>query len=151
LKNQKAVDISQKKLSRNVVELLESIPDLRDKIEQDRADIEDMKREKFDATTWHEAGRPEGPQLDDETRHMQKIRNRERGMLRTQQLLNRIENALKKLESDPDYPILRMRYLEGMTNEQVAEKLFCSNTTLWRRQKKLIRKLERKLFGADAF
>jgi RNA polymerase sigma factor (sigma-70 family) len=139
-----------KKSFRDVVELLESIPDRRDKIEQDEMDIADMKQEKFDTTTWHDIKRPEGPQLDDNIRHLQKISNRERTQKRTEKLIRRIETAMEKMKTDPDYVILEMRYLQGMSNEQIAEKLNYGSTTVWRRHNRLIRKLERKLFGADA-
>jgi RNA polymerase sigma factor (sigma-70 family) len=139
-----------KRLHKDVITLLDSMSDLRDKIDQDKEDIEDMKREKFDENAWHDIKKLEGPQLDDQTRHMQKIRNRERSKLRTEQLLNRISKALEKIEDEDGYKIIEMKYLQGMSNEQIAEKLNYGATTVWRKHNRLIEKLERKLFGADA-
>jgi RNA polymerase sigma factor (sigma-70 family) len=139
-----------KKSFKDVIELLESIPDLQDKIEQDELDIADMKREKFDTTTWHDIKKPEGLQLDDNTRHLQKIRNRERAQKRTENLLRRIENVLDKVKTEDGYEILEMRYLKNMTIEQIAEELHYSKQTIWRKHNKIITKLKRKLFGADA-
>jgi RNA polymerase sigma factor (sigma-70 family) len=139
-----------KKSFKDAIELLESIPDLKDKIEQDKLDIADMKQEKFDTSTWHDIKRPGGPQLDDEVRHLQKIRRREREEKRTENLLRRIETALSKMREEADYQILEMKYLKGMTIDQISEELHYSKQTIWRKHNKIIAKLKRKLFGADA-
>ena len=139
-----------KKSFKDVIELLESIPDLQDKIEQDEMDIADMKREKFDETTWHDIKKPSGPVLDDNIRHLQKIRNRERAQKRTENLLRRLENVLDKVKTEDGYEILEMRYLKNMTIEQISEELHYSKQTIWRKHNKIVTKLKRKLFGADA-
>jgi RNA polymerase sigma factor (sigma-70 family) len=139
-----------KKSLKDVIELLESIPDLQDKIEQDELDIADMKREKFDETTWHDTKKPSGPVLDDNIRHLQKIRNRERAQKRTENLLKRINNVLDKVRDEDGYEILEMRYLRGMTSEQISKELHYSTQTVWRKHNKIVTKLKRKLFGADA-
>ena len=141
---------SEKRSFKDVIVLLESIPDLKDKIEQDELDIADMKQEKFDNTTWHDIKRPEGPQLDDSIRHLQKIRNRERAQKRTEKLLQRIENVIEKVKGEDGYEILEMRYIKEMTVEQIADELHYSKQTVWRRHNKIVSKLKRKLFGADA-
>jgi RNA polymerase sigma factor (sigma-70 family) len=139
-----------KKSSKDVIELLESITDLKDKIEQDELDIVDMKKEKFDSSTWHGIKKPEGPQMDDSIRHLQKIRNRERAQKRTKNLLNRLENMLQKVEGEDGYEILEMRYLKNMTIDQIADELHFTSRTIWRKHNKIVTKLNRKLFGADA-
>jgi RNA polymerase sigma factor (sigma-70 family) len=139
-----------KKTFRDVIELLESITDLHDKIEQDDLDIADMKREKTESNTWHDIKKPGGPVLDDNIRHLQKIRNRERAQKRTENLLRRIENVLDKVKAEDGYEILEMRYLKGMTMEQISEELHYSIRTISRKHNKIVTKLKRKLFGADA-
>jgi RNA polymerase sigma factor (sigma-70 family) len=139
-----------KKTFKDVIELLESIPDLQDKIDQDELDIADMKREKIESNTWHDIKKPGGPVLDDNIRHLQKIRNRERAQKRTQNLLRRIENVLDKVKTEDGYEILEMRYLKGMTVEQISDELHYSKQTIWRKHNKIVTKLKRKLFGADA-
>jgi RNA polymerase sigma factor (sigma-70 family) len=139
-----------KKSFKDVIELLESIPDLQDKIEQDEMDIADMKQEKFDTTTWHDIKKPGGPVLDDNIRHLQKIRNRERAQKRTEKLLQRIKNVLDKVKNEDGYEVLEMRYLKNMTVEQISEELHYSKQTIWRKHNKIVTKLKRKLFGADA-
>lgn len=139
-----------KKMIGKTVELLESIIDLKDKIEQDKADIEDLKKERFSEVDFHRIKPREGPPLDDETRHLQKIRNRERAMLRTSELLKRVETALSKMKNEDGYEILEMRYLRGMSTEQIAEELHYTKMTINRKRNKLIQKLGRKLHGVDA-
>lgn len=139
-----------KKSFKDVIELLESIPDLQDKIDQDELDIADMKLEESDGNTWHDIKGPEGPILDDDVRHLQKIRNRERAQKRTKNLLKRIENTLDKVKDEDGYEILEMRYLKGMTVEQISDELHYSKQTIWRKHNKIVAKLKRKLFGADA-
>jgi RNA polymerase sigma factor (sigma-70 family) len=139
-----------KKTFRDVIELLESIPDLKDKLEQDDLDIADMKREKTETNTWHDIKKPGGPVLDDNIRQLQKIRNRERAQKRTENLLRRIEKVLQKVKTEDGYEILEMRYLKGMTMEQISEELHYSIRTISRKHNKIVTKLKRKLFGADA-
>jgi RNA polymerase sigma factor (sigma-70 family) len=54
------------------------------------------------------------------------------------------------MREEADYQILEMKYLKGMTIDQIAEELHYSKQTIWRKHNKIIAKLKRKLFGADA-
>ncbi|MFA5130458.1 MAG: hypothetical protein WC477_06135 [Patescibacteria group bacterium] len=129
---------------------LYAIPQLRAKLEQDKLDIADLEREDFNQTSdWHTAKPPGGPKIDDEIRHKQKIARSERTMKRTQLMLAKIENALKVLENDDDYPIIRMRYIEHKTNAEIAEALSYHESTIARRKNRLMNKLQIVLFGAE--
>jgi RNA polymerase sigma factor (sigma-70 family) len=141
---------TKKQLVFDTIEILENIDSLKLKLDQDHEDIADMKQEKFDTSTWHDIKRPGGPQLDDEVRHLQKIRSRERSMLRTEQLLRRVERALNKLKSDPDYFVLEMRYFRHMSEQEIADQLHYSTQTVFRKRKKVIAKLTVLLYGSDA-
>jgi len=137
-------------MMKRTIEVLNSFDKLQKKVEQDKEDIEDMKQEKFDETVFHSSRRPEGPQLDDETRHMQKMRNRERGMLRTQRLLDRVSRAMDSMKGEEGYNILKMRYLDGKEMGQIAQELNCSTRTIERKHMKLLRKMKVLFYGADA-
>lgn len=140
---------NHKIMLKRTMDILNSYDKLQKKVEQDKADIDDMKQEKFDKTTFHLSRRPEGPQLDDEVRHLQKIRNRERGMLRTQRLLERIGKAMDGMGEDTE-GILKLKYIDNMSIDEIAEKLNCSRRTIERKHMKLLKKMKVLLYGADA-
>jgi DNA-directed RNA polymerase specialized sigma24 family protein len=135
---------------KRTVEALESIVDLKDKIAQDELDIADMEMEKKNISAWHGVKRPGGPALDDNTRHLQKIRNRERGMIRTQRLLNRILSAMDKLKREDGYEILQLKYIDGLSDEEIAKTLNYTVRSIQRKRCKLVGRINRKLLGADA-
>ena len=57
-----------------------------------------------------------------------------------------IEANMKAIESDPYYPILEMRYFNGYTQEQIALELGCSQVTVSKNKKRLVRELAMRMF-----
>lgn len=58
-----------------------------------------------------------------------------------------LENALKFTEDDPYGALLPMKYLDGMTDEEMAEKLHCQVSTVWRNRVRLMMMLTIYLYG----
>jgi RNA polymerase sigma factor (sigma-70 family) len=112
--------------------------------------VKDLKKERFTGNSLHCTRRPEGPQIDDEIRHKQKIRNRERAIIRTEILLDRLMRYMESMKGEEGYEILELRYIKGMTYEKIADKLQYSKSSIEKKHRKLLRKLKVLIYGADA-
>ena len=132
--------------------ILYSLDKLKIKVETDRQDIADMIAEKESRTAAHALRKPGGPELDDDIRHKQKVRNRERAMMRTEKLIHMVERSLDKIKDDDWYNIICYTYLvtPRMTVEEIAQKANCSVPTVFRQKKRLINEIAILLYGADA-
>ena len=51
---------------------------------------------------------------------------------------------------DEYYPIIRMKYFEGKTDEEIAPEIPCDPSTVRRNKSRLIRRIAVKLYGAQA-
>jgi predicted DNA-binding protein (UPF0251 family) len=147
---QKNEIVKLKKSYKKTVELLESIPMLKQKIKRDKRDVVDMKKESFGTSSFHTNKKPEGPKIDDEIRHLQKLRNRERALIRTEKLSGKLISLIMSMKNEEFGCVLEMRYIKGLSFGDIAEKLKCSKRTVERRHKKLIQKLQVLIDGADA-
>ena len=67
-----------------------------------------------------------------------------------QQEVDEMEAALKHIASDPYYPVIYQRYSKGQSDIEIAEKLFCDESTVRRNRARLIRRLAVCLYGAQA-
>lgn len=64
--------------------------------------------------------------------------------------INEVKYALSTIEEDPYYMIIEHKYFDSMTDQQIAEKINCDESTVRRNKSKLLRKLIIKLYGAAA-
>ena len=149
LKNME-INEKPKNTIKQTARLLESIKQLEAKVKKDKKDIRDLEAEEINKNLFHTIQKKTGPDLDDETRHLQKIRNRERAMKRTKIMLDRVMWYMKTLKDDDDYIILDLKYLKGLTIKEIAKKLECSTRTIERRQHNILQKMKVLLFGSDA-
>lgn len=67
----------------------------------------------------------------------------------TKKLCQKIETAMKTIQTDYYYEIIALYYFEGMTREEVAEHFNTSETTISRNKKRLIDSLSAVLFSDD--
>ncbi len=79
-----------------------------------------------------------------------KIQAIEDGIDDTRRYIGIIDNALDKIKGDKFFVIIRMKYNEGLTHEQIGEKLEVDATTIGRNKNRLIRKLSIYLFPDDS-
>lgn len=61
-----------------------------------------------------------------------------------------IEWALDHVRRDPYFCIFD-RYLYGLTDEQIADKIPCDPTTIWRNRRRLLLALVTLLYGTEAY
>lgn len=71
-------------------------------------------------------------------------------MMRTRQEVLRIDRALEVIKDDKHYDIIPMKYWDGVTMLEIAEKFECEDKTVRRNKNRLVNKLKIMLFGADA-
>lgn len=71
-------------------------------------------------------------------------------MMRTRQEVLRINRALEVIKDDKHYGIIPMKYWDGLTMLEIAEKFECEDKTVRRNKNRLVNKLKIMLFGADA-
>ncbi|WP_378955401.1 hypothetical protein [Pelosinus sp. sgz500959] len=69
---------------------------------------------------------------------------------RDQTEIDEIDFALEAVQEDEYYNVIRMKYFEGKSDEEIAEDISCDASTVRRNKSKLIRKIAVKLYGAQA-
>ena len=117
----------------------------------DAKDILDLRAEGQIYSTNHKISNSDewDAEIDDEIRHKQKIRNRERGMIRTEKLIERIDNALALLPKE-DYELITDLYFDKLAVTNVAQKRGCCVRTVCRNRKRIVTELMVLFYGADA-
>ena len=140
-----------KEAYRNTEHILYAYNTLNQKLAIDIQDILDLKAEHERYNTSHKKTRPEDwdADIDDEIRHTQKIRNRERGMVRTQKLIERIKHALSILDAK-EYELIAELYFDGLSVTEVAQTHGCSVKTVCKNRKRIVTDMMILLYGADA-
>lgn len=61
-----------------------------------------------------------------------------------------VEKALTAIEADTYYETVKGKYIDGRSDEQIAETIPCDYTTVWRNRKRLVQKVAVMLYGAQA-
>lgn len=61
-----------------------------------------------------------------------------------------VERALSVIADDTYYLAVTGKYIEGLTDEEIAEKIPCDPTTVWRNRKRLVKRLAVRLYGVEA-
>jgi hypothetical protein len=86
----------------------------------------------------------------EEERAEEQIAKIEKSIAYTQNFIKMIDDAVKKLENDSYYDIIRLKYFEGKTREEIAD--YFDNvdvSTISRNKSRLINKLKIDLFSDD--
>ena len=135
---------------RYIEDILSKFNSLKAKVRRDELDIEDLKKEQVHKDLYYEPHPPEGPDIDDETRHLQKIRRRWRSMVRKKKLIERFEKALDEIKADEYYRIIELKYFNHLSVGEIAKRIPCNERTVMRQSKRLINELIVIYYGAEA-
>jgi len=132
--------------------LLSSFECLKRKIELDKQDIDDLIKEGKSIEANHRLINPNewNPDIDDEIRHKQRIRRRERSMLNTERLVKKVERIIKEVENDKYYYVIQMHYFEEKGLPEIACDMQVSIRTLINERTRLLNKLSIFVYGARA-
>jgi RNA polymerase sigma factor (sigma-70 family) len=79
----------------------------------------------------------------------EKIEMIEFSIATTRNFIRIIENALDALRDDPYYDLIRLRYFEGCSREEIAEHFDCDVKTVTRNKNRLINLLQIRLFSDE--
>ena len=77
------------------------------------------------------------------------IKNIKKSIIKTQTVLNYIDNILSKFKNDPYYNIIELKYFEKMTQEEIAEKLQKDVSTINRNKNRLVNEIKVYLMPND--
>lgn len=79
----------------------------------------------------------------------QKKKEMEALLVRNRLAVKKIDKAVSFLSEDPYYDILRLKYFDGMAEEEIAEQLCCDPSTVRRNKNRLLERLAVIFFGID--
>ena len=79
----------------------------------------------------------------------EKIERIELSITTTKNFIRIIDDAIDILKDDPYYDLIRMRYFEGCTREEIAEYFSCDVSTVNRNKNRLINLLQIRLFSDE--
>lgn len=130
---------------------LYALPVLRQKVEDDKEKLEQIKTH----------GAPErsksivrfsrtGYRLTPEEMLEANIKYLEATIAADEYEIECVEKALTAIEADTYYETVKGKYIDGRSDEQIAETIPCDYTTVWRNRKRLVQKVAVMLYGAQA-
>lgn len=64
-------------------------------------------------------------------------------------IVDKIDTCFAALRTDPYIDVIRLYYIDGMTNTAVAREMYCSERTVRRNRKKLVREFAARLMADD--
>lgn len=144
-------EAGQRNYFKETERLLYSLPALRLKLAQDEEDLRDgfmLPKERSKDVIVPSKGNY-GPH-DPEAKEAAYIAERKRSMERTKREIQRIERALETIQDDEYYDIIPLKYWDGLSPAEIAERLNCDERTYRRHKNRLVNQLKVVLFGADA-
>ncbi len=154
LKLKKENMISFNKLSpyRKVELLLYNYNNFKEVIKDRQEQIEEIQQvgiRKKSGSIVKFTGDVKGIVSDDYTKAEEQITLIENSIAVTKNCISILDRALKELENEPYFDIIRMKYFEEMSREDIAAFYSVDVSTISRQKNKLIDKLKIKLFSDD--
>ncbi|WXR61217.1 sigma factor-like helix-turn-helix DNA-binding protein [Peptostreptococcaceae bacterium AGR-M142] len=86
---------------------------------------------------------------DDNEKAEEQIHNLELRIKNIEKFIEIINGALEKIEDDPYYEIITLKYVNNKTHEEIAEALDKDATTVGRHKNRLVNKLKTYLFAEE--
>lgn len=130
---------------------LYAVPVLRQKLMDDRERLEEIRkfgpRSKSKSITRFERT---GTRLSPEEIFEAVVIDMEATIAADEYELEIMEKALDFIRGDEYYEVISGRYLEDLTDDEVAERIPCDSSTVWRNRKRLVQRLAVLLYGAAA-
>ena len=123
---------------------LYAVPDLRAKLKDDQEELEDtrkygLKERSHSITRFFKSGVRLTPE-----------EIMEAAIAATSHELEALDKALASIRDDPYYLAVDGKYIQRMNDEDIAEKIHCDPSTVWRNRKRLVQRVAVRLYGVDA-
>lgn len=125
-----------------------AIPDLREKLKDDEGELEKARKGGLKERSYSVPR--SGVRLTPEEIMEAVIIDLEAAIAATSHELEALDKALASIQDDPYYLAVDGKYIQRMTDEEIAEKISCDPTTVWRNRKRLVQRVAVRLYGADA-
>ena len=137
---------------KNTESLLYKYPSLKKSIEDREEEIEYIKKYGFDKIRNSTSIVKMSTNLTNQKDYdidEEMIRSITRDVHKIKLVINRIDRVLKKFKDDKYIDIIRLKYFEGKTQEEIAEYFEKDYSTLWRNNKRLINEIKIYFFPND--
>lgn len=132
--------IRKKQILYNTRILMEQYTEMRKHVEEAVSEVEELKGSGFAV-------------LKSEYTYLESVR---RSKTKTALMITNIDRAMEELRKEYEekgilykWESFKMHYIDGLTNEEVADRMNCGKNTPSRWGKELIKKMSVKLFGVD--
>lgn len=123
-----------------------------DNIEKYNQDIDDLRKEtpgrSKDIVFFSTHGG--GTRLSADEIQEARILILQKKIYRDQTEIDEIDFAIQSVVDDFYYPVIKMKYFEGKSDEEIAEALNCDASTVRRNKNRIVRRIAVKLYGAQA-
>lgn len=130
---------------------LYAVPALRQKVEDDRERLNELRtrgpRGKSKSIVRFQSG---GSRLSPEEIFEVIVRDIEATIANDTYELECVEKALAYVQDDAYYVTVSGRYLEELPDEEIAGRIPCDTSTVWRNRKRLVQRIAVLLYGAAA-
>lgn len=134
---------------KNTESLLYKYNDLKKSIEDREEEIEEIKTEGLRGKSKSIFKIPTGSRNEDYDVEQDIIDGLIKDIKKTQLVINRIDRILSKLKTDKYIDIIRLKYFENKTQQEIADHFDKDPATIWRNNKRLINEIKVYLFPND--
>ena len=130
---------------------LYALPDIRAKLEDDRETLAEVK-ERGVRSRSHSVTRflKSGVRLTPEEALAAVVMNLEAEIAASEHEIDMMERALALIADDEYYATVTGKYIDRLPDEEIAERIPCDPTTVWRNRRRLVQRLSVRLYGVEA-
>ena len=130
---------------------LYALPDLRAKLADDKETLADVKKYGVKSRS-HSVTRfmKSGVRLTPEEALAAVVMDLEADIAASEHEINMMERALAVIADDDYYATVTGKYIERLPDEEIAERIPCDPTTVWRNRRRLVQRLSVRLYGVEA-
>ena len=78
------------------------------------------------------------------------VMNLEAEIAASEHEIDMMERALALIADDEYYATVTGKYIDRLPDEEIAERIPCDPTTVWRNRRRLVQRLSVRLYGVEA-
>lgn len=135
--------------------LLYSYPKFEAAVQQKHQEIQDIEKygvacKSKSFVQWSKNSQPSdlSQELEKKDNAIEKLK---KAVVKIESYISQIDIALDGISDDPYFDIIRMKYFEGQTREEIAEYFEVDVSTISRNKNRLVNVLQIRLFPVDVF
>ena len=130
---------------------LYALPDIQAKLEDDRETLAEVKEHGVRGRS-HSVTRflKAGVRLSPEEALAAVVMDLEASIAASEHEISVMERALASIADDEYYATVTGKYIDRLSDAQIAEEIQCDASMVWRNRKRLVQRLSVRLYGAEA-